>query len=426
MALVSQNKVGTNQVELVIEVKGEPFRKAVDAAYKKNAAKITLPGFRKGKAPRALIEKTYGKDVFYDDAINALFPELYRAAVEESGIEPVDRPDAEVTEVNDEGASFKVTVTVKPEAELGKYKGIEAKREIAEVTEEEIAAKLREAQDRCARVETVTGRAAKNGDLVTLDFDGFLEGVAFEGGKGEDFPLTLGSGQFIPGFEDQVAGHEIGDEFDVNVSFPENYGVETLNGKPALFKCKLKGIKERQLPELDDEFAKDVSEFDTLDAYKADIKEKLEAESKEKAEVEFENKLLDAVVADMKCEVPEVMISDRADEMMRDFEYRLRAQGLNMGDFARYTGETAEHFKSSFLPQAERQVRSRIALESIAAAEKLPVTDAEIEAEYARYASAYNMEADKVQNMLPKENLILDLACRKAIEFLKENAVEPK
>ncbi|HIT19850.1 MAG TPA: trigger factor [Candidatus Fimivivens faecavium] len=426
MALVSQNKVDTNKVELVIEVKGEPFRKAVDAAYKKNAAKITLPGFRKGKAPRALIEKTYGKGMFYDDAIKALFPGLYREAVEESGIEPVDHPDAEVTEVNDEGATFKVAVTVKPEAELGKYKGIEAKREIAEVTEEEVDARVRQAQEKCARVETVTGRAAKNGDLVALDFDGFLDGVSFEGGKGEDFPLNLGSGQFIPGFEEQVVGHEIGDEFDVNVSFPENYGVETLNGKPALFKCKLKEIKEKQLPELDDEFAKDVSEFDTLEAYKADIREKLEAENREKAEVEFENKILDAVVADMKCEVPQVMIEDRAQELVRDFEYRLRAQGLNMDDFVKYTGETVEKFKASFYPQAERQVKSRIALESVAVAEKLEVSEADISAEYERLAGLYRMEADKIQNMFPKENLILNLACKKALEFLKENAVEPK
>lgn len=421
MSLLSHEKVGPNRAELTVEVKGEPFRKAVDAAFQKNAKKIALPGFRRGKAPRAMIERAYGKGVFHDDAMNDLYPAAYSEAVKEAGIDPVDSAEVEVLDLGDDGFTFKATVTTRPVPELGRYKGVEAAYEAREVTDEEIDKQLSELQDKYARVVTAEGRPAKDGDLATIDFEGFVDGVAFEGGKGEAYPLPLGSNTFIPGFEGQIIGRSVGEEFDVNVTFPEEYGEKSLAGKSAVFKVKLGEIKERQLPELDDEFAKDISEFDTLEEYKADLRAKLAEQFKQNADSEFENRLMDAVVEEMTVEIPDCMIESRVEELVRDFASRLSQQGLKLEDFIRYTGESAEKFKESFRPQAVRQVKARLAMEAVAVKEKLEAAAEEIEAEYQKLAEAYNAEVDKLRGLLPEAELSMDIACRKALEFIVQN-----
>ncbi|MEG1848951.1 MAG: trigger factor [Oscillospiraceae bacterium] len=418
MSLVSSKQVETNRTELIVKVEGEQFSKAVDAAFRKNAKKIALPGFRRGKAPRAMIEHAYGKGVFYEDAMNDLYPAAYSEAVKEAGIEPVDTADVEVMEVGDEGFTLKATVTTKPVAELGQYKELEAVKNVKEVTDEEIERNLSELREKYARVVTVEDRPAKDGDVTDINFEGFVDGVAFEGGKGENYPLTLGSNTFIPGFEGQVAGHAIGEEFDVNVTFPEEYGEAALAGKAATFKVRLNELKEKQLPELDDEFAKDISEFDTLDAYKTDLREKLAKQYAEQADAEFENQLMDAVVNGMKVEVPACMINARIEELVQDFSARMEQQGLKLDDFIRYSGESPEKFHESFRPQAERQVKARLAMEAIAKAEQLGTTDEEIDAEYKKLAEAYKADADKLRLYFPRIELEADVACRKALDLI--------
>ncbi len=422
MSLVSSKQVETNRCELTVEVKGEAFSKAVDAAFAKNMKKITIPGFRKGKAPRAMVEKMYGKGMFYEDAMNALYPEAYSAAVDEAGIKPVDSADVEVLEVNDEGFTFKATVTTKPVPELGEYKGLSAVKAAVEVTDEQIEHQFAHLRDQYARVIEVTDRAAKLGDIADINFEGFVDGVAFEGGKGENYPLTLGSGSFIPGFEDQIVGHSVGEEFDVNVTFPEEYGEKSLAGKAAVFKVKLNGLKERQLPEVDDEFAKDVSEFDTLDAFKQDMKAKMLASAEEKANSDFENKLLEQVVANMKVEVPDCMIESRIRELMQDFGMRMSQQGLSLKDFLQYSGQNEEQFKETFRPQAESQVKTRLAMEAIAAAEQLAATDEEVEEEYKKLAEQYHMEIEKLRGLITAAEISEDVACRKALDLVRESA----
>ena len=422
MSLVSSNQVETNRTELTVEVKGEKFRKAVDAAVAKNMKKITIPGFRKGKAPRAMVEKMYGKGMFYEDAMNALYPEAYSEAVDAAGIKPVDSADVEVLEVNDEGFTFKATVTTKPVPELGEYKGLSAVKAAVEVTDEQIEHQFAHLRDQYARVIEVTDRAAKLGDIADINFEGFVDGVAFEGGKGENHPLTLGSGSFIPGFEDQVVGHSVGEEFDVNVTFPEEYGEKSLAGKASVFKVKINGIKERQLPEVDDEFAKDVSEFDTLEEFKKDMKAKMIASAEEKAAADFENKLLEQVVANMKVDVPDCMIESRVRELMQDFAMRMSQQGLSLKDFLQYSGQTEEQFKETFRPQAESQVKTRLAMEAIAEAEKIVPTEEEIEEEYKKLSEQYHTELEKLRGIISAAEISEDVACRKALEIVRESA----
>ena len=423
MSLISSKTVDTNRVELIVEVKGEVFAAAVENAFRKNMKKITVPGFRKGKAPRAMVEKLYGKGAFLEDAMNEVYPKAYTEAVDEAGITPVDVADVEVIDVDETNFTFKATVTVKPTAKVEKYKGLAAPKAVAEVSDEQINHQIEQLRDRYARVISVEDRAAKLGDIADINFEGFMDEVAFDGGKGENHPLTLGSGSFIPGFEDQIVGHNIGDEFDVNVTFPEEYGEATLAGKPAVFKVKLNALKERQLPELDDEFAKDVSEFDTFEEFKNDLKAKMLESAQAQADADFENKLLAQIVAEMTVEVPECMIEARIDDLVQDFAYRMRQQGLNLEDFLRYTGDTEEKFRGNFREQALSQVKTRLAMEAVAEAEGFTVTDEDIEAEYTKLAEMYHMEADKIKGVLDARELKGDIACRKAIEVITANAV---
>lgn len=426
MSLTASKKIDTNLMELEISVPAEEFKAAVDRSYRKNAPSITIPGFRKGKAPRHMIEKMYGEGVFFEDAVNELYPSAYEAAAKEAGITPVDRADIEILEVGKDGFSFKATVTVKPEVEVEGYKGIEAEKVEYTVTDEDVDAEIAKLQKRAGTTISVEDRPAQMGDNVVFDFEGFIDGVAFEGGKGEEFPLTLGSNQFIPGFEEQIAGHAIGEDFDVNVSFPENYHVDELKGKPAVFKCKIHQIKAVELPELDDEFAKDVSEFETLEALKADLKSKLQEKKDLEANDEFENKLVDVVIAGMKADIPACMYERKIDEMVQDFAYRLQMQGLNLETYMQYTGSTVESFRETFKEQAEHQVKVRLALEKIAELENLTATEEDLEEQFKKAAEVYGMELEKIKELLPADEISKDIAVNKAIDFVRENAVAPK
>lgn len=423
MSLVSNKKTDNNLVELEIKVDAEAFEAALQRAYKKNVGKIQVPGFRKGKAPRKIIEKMYGKECFYEDAVNDIYPIEYAAAVKEAGIDPVDHPDVEVVSLDENGLVFKAKVVVKPEVEVTDYKGIEVKKTVAAVNDDEITAEIDRLRDRNGRLVNVEDRAAANGDNTLIDFEGFVDGVAFEGGKGENYPLTLGSNQFIPGFEDQIVGHNVGDEFDVNVPFPTEYHVPELAGKDSVFKVKLNEIRVRELPEADDEFAKDVSEFDTLDELKADIKAKL-TETKEKAaETDVENKLIDTVIANMKADIPEVMYEHAVDNMVHDFEHRLASQGMTLELYMQYTGFTMADFRKQFEEQAQKQVKIRLALEKIVELENIAPTEEELDAEFENMAKTYSMDKDKVKELVPVEELSADIAVQKAIDLVKASAV---
>ena len=422
MALVSSKIAEDKRVELEIKVGEEVFAPAVERIFKKRSAQITMPGFRKGKAPRNLIVKTYGMGVFVEDAVNELYPAAYNEAVVEAGIEPVDVADIEITTVDDNGFTFKATVAVKPEAKLGEYKGLAVTKLIASVTDAQVDEQITSTQERNTRMVSVDSRPTKEGDITTIDFEGFVDDVPFEGGKGEDYPLTLGSGTFIPGFEDQVIGKNLEEPFDVNVTFPETYGVDELDGKEAVFKVLIHEIKEKELPELDDEFAKDVSEFDTFAEYRADLRAKLEEAAERNAATTMENDLMKDVVAGMTVDVPQAMVERRIDDLVRDFEYRLQMQGLSMDQFLAYTGEGMEGFRGTFAPQAEQQVLVRLALEAIVAAENIEPTSEELEAEYARLAEQYNLENDKIKSMVPESDMKTDLACNMALDLVKSTA----
>ncbi len=424
MSLVSKNNVETNKFELEIQVPAEDFEKACERVYKRKVKRIEVPGFRKGHAPRKTIEKLYGEGIFFEDAVNDVYPGALQSAVEEAGLEIVCRPEVEVTEVSKEkGVTFKAICTVKPEVTVKDYKGIKASKNVEEVTDVDVTAEIDRRRERNARTVDVEGRAVENGDIVTIDFEGFLDGVPFDGGKGENFNLTIGSGQFIPGFEEQIIGHNIGDEFDVNVTFPEDYHAEELKGKPTTFKVKLHSISTKELPEADDEFAKDVSEFDTLDELKADIRKHLEEANEKKAADAFENKLIDTVIENMEGEIPQEMYEVRIDEMIRDFEYRLQSQGLNLDMYLQYSGLDRDSFRKTFEAQAQRQVKVRLALEKIVELEGIQPTDEEIEAEYARLADAYKMDVEKLKPAIPAEDVKKDVAVNKAIDLIRDSAV---
>ena len=423
MSLTSSKKIETNRYELEVAVDAATFKAAVDQAFKKNASKISVPGFRKGKAPRAMIEKMYGKEFFYDDAINMVYPSAYEKAVEEAGIEPVDRANvSDLTVEQGNGFSFKATVTVKPDVTVKDYKGIKAEKNVESIMAADVKAELERMRERNARMTTIDSRAAKNGDTAVIDFEGFKEGVAFEGGKGENFPLVLGSGQFIPGFEEQVVGHNTGDEFEVNVTFPEDYHAEDLKGQPVVFKVKLNTIQEKELPALDDEFAKDVSEFDTLDELKKDVKERLQKEADKKAQVDMENSLISTVIENMEGEIPQCMFENKINEMVNDFTYRLQSQGMNLDLYLHYTGSTMESFRDTFKESAERQVKIRLALEKIAEVENLTATPEDIEAEYEKIAKNYGIDAQKVKGFLPEKEIAKDVTVNKAIDLVRDSA----
>lgn len=424
MSLKSSNKTDTNVYTLEIEIGAEPFKAAVLKAYNKAKSKIALPGFRKGKAPLAMIERFYGKDVFYEDALEIAFPEAVSDAYKEAGIEPVDSPkDVNVKSIGEDGVLFEMKVTVKPEdIKVKAYKGLEAEKAEAAVTPEEVDARIEAMRERNARTITVEDRAAAKGDIAVIDFEGFVDGKAFEGGKGSNYELELGLGQFIPGFEDQVIGHNAGESFDVNVKFPEEYQAEELAGKDATFKIKLHEVQYKELPELDDDFAKDVSEYDTLDELKDSIRKGIETNHEKQADQKVENDLIDQVVGGMKAEIPDAMIESRIEELVQDFQYRISQQGLKLEQYLQYMGMTMEQFKEQFREQADKQVKMRLAMEAIVAKESIEATEEEFEAEIKRIADAYQMEADKVKSLVDAAAVKKDLAVNKAIDFVKSKA----
>ena len=423
MSLKSSNKVDTNVWELEVSVDGDTFKDAVTKAYLKQRKNITIPGFRKGKAPRAFIEKYYGEGVFYEDALEAIYPDAVASAIEEAKLEPVDTPyDLEIPEMGNDGVTMKFKVTVKPEVELGEYKGLKATKKSTKVTADEVKAELARMQEQNSTVSDVDDRAVKKNDIVVIDYEGFKDGVAFEGGKAEKYELTIGSNQFIPGFEDQIIGHKIGDKFDVNVKFPEDYQAD-LASKDAVFKIKLHGIKVKEVPALDDEFAKDVSEFDTLDELKKDIKKQLEKRKNDDAENELHNTLLEEVAKGIKAEIPEAMIEKTIDDDVNEYSYRLQSQGLKLETYLKYTGMDMKGFREGFKERAETQVRLNLALEKIIEKEKIEVTEEDIEAEYKKYADAYNMDIDTIKKAVSAESLKPELASRKAIDLIVDSAV---
>lgn len=423
MSVVSMKTNDDKRVELEICVGAEEFGKALDASFKKNSRRMQIPGFRRGKAPRKMIEKMYGEGVFFEDAVNATYPAAYEAAIEEKGIEPVDRADIEVKDVSKDGYTFVATVTVKPEVTLEGYKGIEVEKKVYAVSDADVDAELNRELQKNARIIPVEDRAAQNDDTATIDFEGFVDGVAFDGGKGTDYPLVLGSNTFIPGFEDQVVGHNIGDEFDVNVKFPEDYHAEELKGKDATFKCKLKALKMKELPALDDEFAKDVSEFDTLEELKADIRKKAQERKDDQSQTEVEDKLMEEVANKMVADIPECMYENRINDLIREFEYRLRSQGLNLADYLKYTGSNMEAFRATYRPQAEAQVKTRLALEKIVELENIVATQEELDEEFAKIAKNYGMDVEKVKGMLPEKEIASGIAMNKALDLVRDTAV---
>lgn len=423
MSLKSSNKVDTNVWELEVSVDGDTFKDAVTKAYLKQRKNITIPGFRKGKAPRAFIEKYYGEGVFYEDALEAIYPDAVASAIEEAKLEPVDTPyDLEIPEMGNDGVTMKFKVTVKPEVELGEYKGLKATKKSTKVTADEVKAELARMHEQNSTVSDVDDRAVKKNDIVVIDFEGFVDGKAFEGGKAEKYELTIGSNQFIPGFEDQIIGHKIGDKFDVNVKFPEDYQAD-LASKDAVFKIKLHGIKVKEVPALDDEFANDVSEFDTLDELKKDIKKQLEKRKNDDAENELHNTLLEEVAKGIKAEIPEAMIEKTIDDDVNEYSYRLQSQGLKLETYLKYTGMDMKGFREGFKERAETQVRLNLALEKIIEKENIEVTEEDIEAEYKKYADAYNMDIDTIKKAVSAESLKPELASRKAIDLIVDSAV---
>lgn len=424
MSLKSTEKIETNKYELEIEISAEAFEAAVQSAYLKAKKNINVPGFRKGHAPRKIVEREYGEGVFYEDALNAILPAEIDTAVSEAGLEIVTRPDVEVTEVSKEkGAVIKATCITKPEIEIKDYKGIEIEKSVKTVSDEDVDHEIGHLREKGMRIISVEDRAAQNGDDVIIDFEGFKDNVAFEGGKAEKFTLTLGSGQFIPGFEDQVVGHNVGDEFDINVTFPEDYGAKELAGAPVVFKIKLHEIKAKELPELDDEFVKDQSEFDTVDELKADIRAKLEEAAQKSCEQEQEGKILDEVIAKVEGEIPEVMFERRVDEMIDELGQRLAPQGVSVDMYLQYTGQTLDSLKTMYREQAEKQVKLRLALEKIAVLENIEVSDEETEEEFKKMADNYKMEVEQVKGYVTADALKKDLAVGKAAELVKKEAV---
>ena len=423
MKLIKNEKLEGSQIELHFSVEADAFEAAIERAYKKEVGKINIPGFRKGKAPRAMIEKMYGKGFFYDTALNDILPDAYEAAIKEANIDPVAQPEIDVLSIDDNGVVFTAKVYVKPEVKIEGYFGIEVTKEIAPVTDDEVAHELELVRERNSRELDANDRPAELGDTAVIDFEGFVDGVAFEGGKGENYALKLGSGQFIPGFEEQIVGHSVDDEFDVNVTFPTEYHAEDLAGKASVFKVKVHALTKVELPELDDEFAKDVSEFDTLDEYKADLKAKIEKRHEATAQSAVDGQIMDALIEKLEADIPEAMFDNEAENFVRDYDNQLRMQGLDLKTYFQYTGMTLETLRAQFRPQAEKQVKARLALEKIADLENLVATEENVNAEYARIAEAYGITVDQVKTSIDSDLIAADMRVQLALDAVKEKAV---
>lgn len=426
MSLQVENLEEKNMAKLTIEVSAEEFEKAIEKAYQKNKGKMSVPGFRKGKVPRKMIEKMYGVGVFYEDAANEIIPEAYASEIENCDLDIVSQPKIDVVQI-EEGKPFIFTaeVATKPDVELGEYKGIEVEKKTAEVTEEEVDAELETERDKQSRLVPVEGRAVADGDSVTIDFEGFVDGVAFDGGKGTDYALTIGSHSFIDTFEDQLVGKNIGDDVEVNVTFPEQYQAEELQGKAAMFKVQIKGIKEKQLPELDDDFAQDVSDFDTLAEYKEDLKKKLLEKKEEEVKAQFEEEVVEKVVANAKMDIPEAMVELQVRQMAENFARRISSQGLTMEQYMQFTGLTPDKLTEQMRPQAVKTIESRLVLEAIVKAENIEASEDEFKAELEKMAAMYQMEVDKLSELVSdkeKESMKLDIAVQKAVDFIVEQA----
>lgn len=425
MSLKSSNKVETNRVQLEVAVDGESFKNAINKVYKKQVKNINIPGFRKGKVPKAVVEKMYGKEVFYEDAMQELYPKALQDAADEAGLRVVnDKIDLDVTEVSEEGFTFKATVTTYPEITVSDYKDIEVEAVSAEVTDEKINEEIDKARQRASSVATVDDRTAQDGDITVIDFEGFKDGEPFEGGKAENYSLTLGSGSFIPGFEEQIVGHSTDEEFTINVTFPEEYQVEELAGAPVEFKIKLHEIKTRILPELDDEFVKDVSESaSTVDEYKEEVSKELSETLAKERENDIENKLVDALVEKVEGEIPDAMYDNKVTDMMKEFEMRLNQQGLDINTYMQYTGMTEDVMREQYHDEAVKRVKIRLALEKIAEVENISADDEAVEAEFKKLADMYKMDVDKVKSLIPASELAKDKAVEMAMDLVKESAV---
>ena len=418
----STKKEQANSYELVVNVDGETFEKAVNAVYKKQVKNINIQGFRKGKAPRAVVEKMYGSEVFYEDAMQDCYPDALYDAAKEAGIEIVKVESLEAVEASKEGFTFKTNVIVKPTMEIENYKGIEVEKKSTEVTDELVDAEIEKIRERNSRMVTVEDRACENGDTAVIDFEGFTNGVAFEGGKAENYNLKLGSSNFIPGFEEQIVGHKTGEEFSINVKFPEDYQAEELKGKDAEFKIVLHEIKATELPEVDDEFVKDVTDKDTLDEWKEELRETVAARLADEAEKDIDNQIANKLMELLDGEIPEAMFENQANEMVREFEMRLRSQGLDMNTYMQYMGMDPNSLTDMYKDEAEKRVKLRLALETVARKENIEVSDDDLEEEYKKIAENYKMEAEQVKAAIPEESLTEDIKVEKALKLVKDNA----
>lgn len=423
MVLKSTNKIDTNRYKLEISVDAETFEEGIQKVFKKECKKIFVPGFRKGKAPRSFIEKYYGENIFFEKAVNETYPTALDAAIKEAGLEVVDdKIDLDVLEIGKEGYVFTAELTTKPEVSIADYKGIEVEKKSVEVTDDDVNEEIDRAKEKVSRLVTVEDRAAQNDDVAVINFKGFVDDVAFEGGESENFPLTLGSGQFIPGFEEQIVGHNIGDEFDVNVKFPEDYQAENLKGKDAVFKVKLNEIKFKEYPEINDEFAKDVSEFDTLEEYKEDLKKNILERKQKESDNDVTNQIIDKLIELMEAEIPQAMFENKINDDIKEFAYRLQSQNIDLNTYMQYTGLDGKSIREGFRDQAEKQVKLRLALEKIAQMENFEVTPEELEEEYKKIAEIHKMELEQVKSFIAEKDLTNDVKVDKAMKLVKETA----
>ncbi len=423
MSLIKKTKAEKSVYTIEFSVEKEVFQASKKKAYQKNIDKINVPGFRKGKAPMSFVEKMYGEGIFMEDAINDCMPEAFEAALKEAKLDMVGKPEIDLKEITDDGVIFTAKVSVKPDVKIEGYLGIEVEKEVRPVSEEDVAQEIDATRKRNARTIDVTDRAAENNDIANINFEGFIDGTPFDGGKGENHDLKLGSGQFIPGFEEQIVGKKIGEDFDVNVTFPTDYHAEEFAGKVAVFKVKLNALKKEELPEADDEFAKDVSEFDTFAEYKADVMAKMQEKNEKDADAAVEEKLLEALIEKLVCDIPEAMFVAETENFVRDYDNRLRMQGLDLATYFKYTGLDLDKLRQQLRPQAEKQVKIRLALEKIAKAEKITAPKKDVEAEYKRISDAYNVPLEQVKEMVSSDDIAQDLKVKGAMELVKEKAV---